>query len=88
MSTLFSKPQWKTKRDESLDMARRVRDTLTDPNGHWGYPDNHINVRTAVGQWVLRARTAHEIFMGRRAVIKSAVVITPDEISKGELYAA
>jgi hypothetical protein len=85
---LFAKESWKKKRDDSLDMARRVRDLLTDPNGSYAYAPNDIRVRTAVGQWVLRALKSHAIYMGRQPVINNGAVVTPTYFRRGKMYAA
>ena len=77
---------WRRLRAEYMNAARACRDTLTNEEGYWRYSELDPRVKSAVGIWVGKARSFHNILMGRRAIIQNAVFISSHGISKEPLY--
>ena len=88
LDDFFSKDRWFTNRKVYMVAARECRDTLTNPEGHWHYASNDGRLKQAVGSWVIKAREAHKIALGRRPMIVKAVVIDGAGLATGSMYAA
>lgn len=87
LATLTDSKSWAKKRQENLDMARRCKEVLTDPNSYWRYTPDDERVKLAVNSWVERARKAHEFSLGRKPVIENFVYIGNGINYNGALYA-
>lgn len=87
MIGLLTPAHWFRLRDESIDMARKIKDALTDPEGWFRYSANDIRVKRAVGAWLERAQKAQRIAMGTQPVIDNCVVIRGSEGVQGKVYA-
>lgn len=73
LSSLTDAEHWRMKRAENMGMARRTKE-LGAVNG--------------VAFWVNRARRAHNIAMGREAIIKNFLIINGNESWQGDVYAS
>lgn len=86
MDSLLTPAHWFRLRDESLDMARKTREVLTDLEGWFKYSANDDRVKRAVGAWLERAQNAQMIGMGRMPVIENCVVIQGGEGVQGKVF--
>ncbi len=87
MLDLVSPAYWFRVRDESLAAARKCREALTNPDGHWRYSANDPRVKRATASWLERAREAEARAEGKRPVIENCVVIRGADGVQGRLYA-
>lgn len=74
LNGLTDRAKWLGKREQAMYMARRTRETLTDPQSNWRYPPDDQRVAAAVRVWVDRARHAHAVAMGREPVIPNVII--------------
>jgi hypothetical protein len=89
LACLFEADHWREMRAKNLNGARRCREALINPVTMLipALAVDDPRVKAAVGKWIARARSCHELAMGRRPVHQVAV-IGGGGMVEGALYAS
>lgn len=83
----FTAKEWKQRRDYHMIAARECREALTNPEGYWKLQPDDARVKEAMRFWVVKARRAHRISLGREPMIENFLYITSNQAIQGALYA-